>query len=344
MIERLFPRQVLIFLGIFAGAAFLIGLIGAILRSDSAGDVFLSAFEAAILAFAGGLLARSFISFLLWTGGDNENVAFLIGWVFFIWPGLLDIIPRLRGAGFFTRPAMLLWIAASTGAFTGMMDGMWRIHDWGGAGWIAFPLDTTWGLSATTTGDILHLIDFSWGDHAVGDPRTDAHRYLSGIAVKPGFTFTQGSVMSQAADATPAGTPGATPSGIALFAHESTHNWQNRIFGPVYLWSYVVWMILLLIPGLIFGAVVGDVGGGITSFSYFNNPWETWGYAVQGAGIRQTFASPGIWSDLAVGIISIPFFLLFLAGAIWLVYRTWSRAGAGRGLRGVLAAQSGPAA
>src|SRR4051812_32509308 len=95
MVARLLPRPVLIFLTIFAAAAFVLGLVAALLRGDSAGDAVLSAVEGAILAFAGGLLARSFISLLLWLGRDNENVSFLLGWVFFIWPGLIDTIPKL---------------------------------------------------------------------------------------------------------------------------------------------------------------------------------------------------------------------------------------------------------
>jgi hypothetical protein len=318
MIERLFPRSVLIFLGIFAGVAFLLGLIAAIVRGDSAGDVILSAFEASILAFIGGLLARSFISFLLWTGRDNENVSFLLGWAFFLWPGLIDTIPKLLGRQYLTRPAALLWFAVSVGAFTGMMDGMWRTHNWAGAGWIAFPLDTTWGLTGTTQGDVLHIINFAWGDHATDQTRSDAHHYNSGFVILPGGAFTQGAVMS--------GSPFAITS--PTFAHENTHVWQSRLAGPFYTWTYVGWLLIWLIPGLIAGAVIGDVGGGITSWSYLNNPWETWAYAVgEGLGFppRGTFG-PATWSDLAVGIVAIPYYLLFLAGAGWLIYRTWSRA------------------
>jgi hypothetical protein len=325
MVERLFPRQILVFLGIFAGASVFIGIIGAALRHDDAANVFLSGVEAGVLAFVGGLLARSFISLLLWLRADDEGWAFLLGWAFFVWPGLFDLVARLFGGRLFTRPSVLLWIAATTGAFTGMMDGMWQIHNWGGAGWVAFPLDTTWGLAATTTGDLIHLIDFAWGDHAVGDPRTEAHRYKSGLGVKPGFVFTQGSVMSQAAGAVP--PPGGTGDEQDLFAHESLHTWQNRIFGPFYLWSYLAWMIVFLIPGLIVGAILGDVGGGITAWSYFNNPWEVWGYSEQAPGIRELLGDGGVWSDAVAIPVGIVVLTLFLVVAIRLVYRTWTRAG-----------------
>jgi hypothetical protein len=321
MRERLFPRSVLIFLGSFAGGAFIIGLIGAVLRGDSAGNVVLSAVEAALLAFAGGLLARSFISFLLWTGRDNENVSFLLGWAFFLWPGLIDTIPKLLGKQYLTRPAALLWFAASVGAFTGMMDGLWQTHKWLGIGPLAFVLDETWGLPGTTQGDVLHLLNFAWGDHA-RETRTDAHRYNSGFAWLPNSAFTQGAVMSSNND----------PAGSAVFEHENTHVWQNRLFGPFFTWSYVLWLLLWLIPGLIFGAAASGVGvgQGITAWSYYNNPWEVWGYAV-GTGLGDVPRTDptrggGIWSDLVAGLVAIPFFLGFLALAGRLIYRTWARA------------------
>jgi hypothetical protein len=317
MLVRLFPRPVLAFLCIGAGAAFVIGLIGAILRSDSAGNVFLSAVEAMVLAFVGGLMARSFIRSLLWTGHDAPNVSFVLGWAFFLWPGVIDTIPRLLGKQYATRPAALLWIATSVGTFTGMMDGLWQTHQWVGPGVAAFALDETWGLAGSAQGDLLHLVNFTWGDHVVGETRTDAHRYKSGFAVKSGFAFTQGAVMSS----------NKTPVGMPLFAHENTHVWQNRLFGPFFTLTYIAWLIVFLIPGLIYGLASGaGAGAGIQSFSYFSNPWEAWAYAVQGVNRTSLAPATGIWSDLAVGIVSVIFFSLFLAGAVWIVYRVWSRA------------------
>jgi hypothetical protein len=312
MLERLFPRSVLIFLAAFAGAAFLVGLIGALLRGDGAGSVFLSAIEAALLALVGGLLARSFISLLLWTGRDAPNVSFVIGWAFFLWPGVIDTIPRLTGKQYATRPAVLLWIATSVGGFTGMMDGLWQTHNWIGPGVVAFAFDETWGLTGSAQGDLLHLVNFTWGDHVVGETRTDAHRYKSGFAVQSGFAFTQGAVMSS----------NTSPKGAPLFNHENTHVLQNRLFGPFFTLTYLAWMIVFLIPGLIYGLASGaGAGVGIESFSYFSNPWEAWGYAVQGAN-RTSFA-PGIWPGLAVGIVSLIFFPLCLLGAWWVFRRVW---------------------
>jgi hypothetical protein len=321
MRERLFPRQVILFLGIFAGAAFLIGLFGAILRGDSAGDIILSALEAAILAFAGGLLARSFISLLLWTGRDSPNVSLLIGWAFFLWPGLVDTVARFFGKQYLTRPSILLWIAASVGAFTGMMDGMWQTHNWIGLGLPAYVLDETWGLNGTTQGSLLHLADFIGGDHAVGETRTEAHRYNDGFHLKDDFAFTEGAVFSNLSD----------PAGSALYEHENTHVWQNRIFGPFYILTYLAWMILLFIPGLIYGLLSSaPIGDAITSLSYYNNPWEAWGFHVGTdlGYLSRTDPSrgPGIWSDDVVAIASIPFYILCAIAAYLLITRTWRKA------------------
>ena len=322
MIEQYFPKSVRYFLGIFAIAAFLIGIVGALLRKDSAGNVILSALEAAILAAIGGFIARSFIRFLLQLGRDSANAALVIGWGFFLWPGIFDTVARLFGKQYATRPAVLLWIAISVGSFTGMMDGMWQTHNWVGLGAPAFILDETWGLAGTTNGDLLHIFNFIPGDHAVGETRTDAHRYNKGFAVKPGFAFTQGAVMSS----------NDNDLTKPLFAHENTHVWQNRLVGPLYTLSYIGWMLLLLIPGLLAGLISKKgVNEGITDWSYFNNPWEAMGYDVgegHGASARTSFGTL-IWPDAAVYISGGIYFALALALAVFIVYRVWFRPAAG---------------
>jgi hypothetical protein len=316
-IQRLFPKNTRIFLVIAAAVALVVGLVGSLLRGDSAGSVVISMLEAAVLAFVGALLARSFISLLLWTGHDNPNVSFVLGWAFFLWPGVIDTIPRLMGKQFATKPVALLWIAASVGAFTGMMDGLWQTHNWVGVGVPAFVLDETWGLAGSTNGDLLHLVNFTWGDHVVGETRSDAHRYKSGFAVKSGFAFTQGAVMSS----------NTAAQGTPLWNHENTHVWQNRVFGPFFTLTYLAWLIVFLIPGLIYGLASGaGAAAGINAYSYYSNPWEAWAYTAQGVS-RSTYApGTGIWSDGAVIVVSIFFFALALFVAVYITYRTWSRA------------------
>jgi hypothetical protein len=324
---------------ICAAVALVVGLTGALLRGDGFWSVVVSAVEAMVLAVIGGVLARTFISLLLWTGRDAPSVSFVLGWAFFLWPGAFDMFatlfralrrtikgtrPRLVLTQYLTRPVVLVWIATSVGAFTGMMDGLWQTHQWAGPGVAAYFLDETWGLAGSTNGDLLHLYNFAWADHVVGETRTDTHRYKKGFGFKPGYTFTQGAVMSGGANAQPNAAPGS--SSQLLFAHENTHVWQNRAFGPFFTLSYLAWMALFLIPSLIYGLAVGKAGDVIQGFTYFSNPWEAWGYAVQKVDRTTIPQTAGVWPDLAVILVSVFFFLLVLAAAVLIVYRVWSRA------------------
>jgi hypothetical protein len=133
------------------------------------------------------------------------------------------------------------------------------------------------------------------------------------------YAFTQGSVMSNLPNG----------PGDNLYSHEYTHVWQNRCFGPMYTLTYLAWMLVWLIPGLIAGAIVDGFSGafhGIMDWCYFNNPWETWGYKVQGAD-RKAFESVKrkslVWSPGVVLGFSIPFFLLVTPLAVFLVVSAW---------------------
>src|SRR4051794_9838965 len=112
------------------------------------------------------------------------------------------------------------------------------------------------------------------------------------------------------------------------FDHEDTHVWQNRLVGPFYTLSYIGWMVLLLIPGFIAGLIAKQ--DGITAWSYFNNPWEAMGYDVGQShkgipGPARTAFGSLIWSATAVYIAGAIYFALFLALAVYIVYRVWFR-------------------
>src|SRR5262249_18431443 len=142
----------------------------------------------------------TFIFLLLHFAQNVHFAGMSVGWAFFLWPGVIDTIPNLFGKQLLTVPGALLWIATGVGAFAGIVDGFWRIHDWKGLGWLEFPLDVTWGLAGTTNGCLIHLVNIGWGKHA-DDARTGSHRYESGFCFKGGYAFTQGAVMSSLADA-----------------------------------------------------------------------------------------------------------------------------------------------
>jgi hypothetical protein len=317
MIERIFSIDALILLFSLSIVAMSIAAIaGVVWREDS--RALLRAGEAALLAFTGGLLARSFISILLSLGKDSPQAGLAIGWGFFLWPGAIDTVAGIFGARLVTTPAALLLIATFVGAFTGMMDGIWKIHPWDGVGWLSFPLDVTWGLAGSTNASLIHLFNFAWAKHGE-ETRNAAHRYKKGFAFKPGFALTQGSVMSSL----------DTAPGYPLYFHERTHVWQNRGFGPFFTLTYLGWMALMLIPGAIAGLVTGQgLGQGIEKWSYFNNPWEVWPYEIQkahGDNFRDT-QGVLIWDPLVVIPVALFFFLGVCSLLLLIVNTVWHSA------------------
>ena len=326
MIERIFDLPGLLIIGGFTVAGFLLPLIFADVRKVMRGV------EAAILALLGGAIARGFISVLLAWANDSHRAGLVVGWGFFLIPGLVD---TFASKPILTTPAFLLDLAAIVGGLTGMMAGIYRIYDWKGLGWLAFPLDVTWSLAGSTLGGLLHLINAGWGDHS-DEVRENAHRYASGFTLI-GSGLTGGNVMSHVEDAAPSeslvGGPIPTvqhwPAG-PIYSHEYTHVWQNRIFGPLFMLTYFAWMLVWLIPGMIAGVVVKGIGGiftGVYRWSYINNPWEAWA-SDAGEGRENPSDTDDdkklTWSAGNVKLWSIPFFLISAGLAVYISISAWS--------------------
>jgi len=206
------------------------------------------------------------------------------------------------------------------GGFSGAMNGLWRIYAWDGLGWVACPLDMTWGLAGNTIGCLLHAINFAWGNHGDED-RTNAHRYASGFGMKTDYAFTQGAVMSNL----------SYGPGQDLYNHEMTHVWQNRAFGPMYTLTYLGWMVVWLVPSLVAAAIVQVIAAPLY-WCYFNNPWETWAYVVQNQD-RAAFANTPdekklVFSTTWVAIASALFFLVAITFAVLTVKSVWIDKGA----------------
>lgn len=322
-VSSVFAIETLLFLLAAGIIAFGIATsIGMVTLHESGGDAVKRATEAAILTVLGGLLARVFIAFLLSAAKDPSGAQIAVGWGFFIFPGAVDSFATLFFNHVVTTPGFLLWLAMIVGAFTGMMNGIWQIHDWKGVGWLAFPLDVTWGLAGATTGALIHLIDAALSKHGT-ETREDAHRYEGGMRFKPDFALTQGAVMSNLKVAP--SLPGKSHN--TLYYHERTHVWQNRIFGPLFALTYLGWMVVFVLPALI-GAIALKNLSTFESLCYYNNPWETWAYLV-GAGPRTGRTDdagkpiPWIWGNLAVLGVSIPFFIGVISLFVWIVSRVW---------------------
>jgi hypothetical protein len=260
--------------------------------------------EAAVLALVGAMVARLFIWLLLLAVDDLADGSVLLGHLFFLIPAIIDDFIALGGERVLTAPDGLLMLASVVGAGTGMMAGIWRIHDWKGLGLLAFPIDVTWGLAGQNYGVLLHLINFAWGEHGT-ETRTEGHRYARGFRLKnhpTPYAFTQGAVMSNLRDQP--GTP--------LYRHEMTHIWQNRGFGPFYSLTYIGWMLVWLIPGFFAGALAKKpdgtsvgVGVGIERMCYVNCPWEVWAYQVQGLDRTLLDGPELVWSAVPVVIAAI---------------------------------------
>jgi len=122
--------------------------------------------------------------------------------------------------------------------------------------------------------------------------------------------------------------------GQDLYRHEKTHVWQNRAFGPLYTLTYVGWMVVWVVPAIIAGVIIKGVSGlfaGPNNWCYFNNPWETWAYAVQGVARTNIDGVDDddrkmIWPAKYVIAWSIPYFALATVLAILIVISVWSGA------------------
>ena len=237
--------------GVVAGAAAIIQAIFGAIRKGGP-KLGLAVVETALLSLLGGLLALGFLVSMLSLLGTSGTYTVLLGWAFLFWFGIIDTFAAMVGERSVTEPVVLLAGVATVGALVGACDGVGRVHNWKGLGWLSFPLDVTWGLAATTNGLLFHLVNFAWANRQA-DGRTGAHRYRSGFRFKGGFAMTQGSVMSN--------MDGSGP-GSGLFRHENTHVWQNRIFGPLFVLTYLGWMVVMFLPALIAGLASKRAGVG----------------------------------------------------------------------------------
>jgi hypothetical protein len=312
MLRVVEPAAMLVALAI-AVLGFIIGLVLGLARGEGSRAAY-RGLEAAGLALLGGIVARLFINIPLLLGGDSPGASLVVGWAFFLWPGVVDTIAAPFGARLLSTPDRLLWIALFVGSFAGMMDGMRRIHRWRGDGALSFLLDVTWGLAGTTNALLLHLVNFAWAEHT-DEARQSCHRYRKGFQFKSGFAFTQGNAMSAMGHHAP-GTP--------LHRHEMVHVWQNRAFGPLFTLAYLGWMVVFFIPALIAGlATPAGPALAIERWCYTNNPFEAWAYLVghrHGASAR---SGELVWSDGAVMAASAVFFTGFLALTAVLVAVVW---------------------
>ena len=180
--------------------------------------------------------------------------------------------------GFLVGGPVGLVIGAVMGGLNGFISGMTGIYNWKSIdGWLAFLSDSTWSLIGTSLGNIVHIINLFWPDSNYRydlSHRQNRHVYEGGFALKSDFAFTQGNVISNAGQ----GTGTINTSFIAN--HEELHIWQQRIFGPIFQFTYVAWAVVGFFVATFywFANTDEDWGSLVETASYYDNPFEYWSY------------------------------------------------------------------
>ena len=181
-----------------------------------------------------------------------------------------------------TPAAVAAGIAAGASAgLNGAFSGFRRVYDWRSAkGWFAFVTDSTLGLLGTTLGNALNLANArkSAGFRPDFSHRQNRHVFDKGAAMKRGFAFTHGAVISNASTGRETLVEERRPF---IDRHEGLHVWQNRIFGPIYQGVYLVWFA----GGALVGAATWALKREkpkmkhlIETAAYYDNPFEFWAY------------------------------------------------------------------
>lgn len=163
------------------------------------------------------------------------------------------------------------------GGINGLYTGARGIYDWGGGtGFIAFLADSTWGLLGTSLGNLSNIYASisAPGSYLNGySERQNRQVYDRGFYIREKSAFTAGNVISNMRGR----------SNTDLLDHETFHITQNRIFGPAFQITYVAWLAVGALVGLIAAPFYDQsVGQTITDMAYSNNPWERWGYHFGG--------------------------------------------------------------
>lgn len=312
----------LLALGILTVCAAAVGAIVGVRRADKSAAA--RAGEAALMCLFGGLLARFFIAVLLDLGSDQRQTGLIVGWLFFLVPGVVDSVIFIgsdlfssgRADPVLTDPTVLMGFALVVGAGVGIANGAWRTYDFNTIGVPQFLADITWGLSGSLVACLLTLWNTATGSRpgpgAPDDQRSGANRHPRGWHVPghPTYAFTQGFTMSNL----------TYLPGDPLYKHERIHVMQNRLFGPLYTVSYLTWMLVLAIVAIPVALIrKQSVGGLVEAFAYLSNPWETWAYRVQRkadapphADVRAALSGNLQMSETLVAILAVPWAALVL--------------------------------
>jgi hypothetical protein len=182
--------------------------------------------------------------------------------------------------------APLAAAVAVPAGLNGLFGGARRIYAWKTVGgWAAFVLDSSWALISTTLGvlvNVANLLNRASGFGPEFSVRQNRHVFARGFALKRGFANTQGPVIS---NATCGRDDGLEAHRNLIERHEGLHVWQQRWFGPIHPLVYVVWGLLGMIVGSVYGASSRKrrlakvrIGKLVETVAYYDNPFEYWAY------------------------------------------------------------------
>ncbi|HUW02706.1 MAG TPA: hypothetical protein VMW08_10170 [Acidimicrobiales bacterium] len=179
-------------------------------------------------------------------------------------------------------------LLAGVAAANGLISGHRGIYDWNEPeGVAAFVLDSTWSISNTAASLAVHAVQPLHDDPDYRPElsrRRNRHVYGGGFAVRKGFVFAQGNVISSAGRDIDfdADTPPSLRRRLLIERHENLHVWQARWFGPFYAPIYVGWMVFGAVRGFLRWRMRPDhsLGEHIEVAAYYENPMERWAYAA----------------------------------------------------------------
>lgn len=175
---------------------------------------------------------------------------------------------------------------AVVGGLNGAFGGARRVYAWRTpGGWLAFTLDSTWGIVGTALGVLVNTYNTLRPGTEFSpeySERRNRHVFGRGFALKRTFATTQGNVVTNARLGREAPI---TERHDLIERHEGLHVWQQRWFGPLFPLTYVVVGVVGFVVGLVFGSVSRErrrrgvkIGRLIETAAYYDNPFEVWAY------------------------------------------------------------------
>ncbi len=180
----------------------------------------------------------------------------------------------------------LTWPAGIVGALNSAVSGARATYRWRSPwGWLAFVLDSTWGLPMTTAALAAHAVAAAprRGPNYVADlsRRRNRHVYIRGLQIRRGFVMTLGNVINGAGER----VLRSDRRRKLITDHEDVHVWQARWFGPLFPVLYVGWSIAAAALGVALWALRRrdqPFGKVVETCSYYLNPFEWWAYSRDG--------------------------------------------------------------